>query len=71
MPIYEYRCDECETEFEKLVRAFREEVSCPDCGSAAVERRLSTFAFASSGNEPRPSRGGRCGCGRGGCGCGH
>ena len=70
MPIYEYRCEDCEKPFEKLVRAFREEVSCPACGSGEVERLLSTFAlsgFASSA----PQAGGGCGCGRGGCGCGH
>jgi putative FmdB family regulatory protein len=70
MPIYEYRCEECETAFEKLVRAFRESVSCPECGSAAVERLLSTFALSSSSGSST-SRGGGCGCGRGGCGCGH
>jgi len=69
MPIYEYRCEECEAPFEKLVKAFHEPVACPDCGSATVERLLSTFAMASTGSSPRP--GGGCGCGRGSCGCGH
>jgi len=68
MPIYEYRCQDCETAFEKLVRAFREDVSCPECGSASLERLLSTFAMSGAGS---PSGGGGCGCGRGGCGCRH
>jgi putative FmdB family regulatory protein len=69
MPIYEYRCEECDEPFEKLVRAFREEVACPHCGSGEVERLLSTFAM--SGLSPSaPAPGGSC-CGRGGCGCGH
>lgn len=69
MPIYEYRCEECDQAFEKLVRAFRETATCPGCGSDKVERRFSTFAMsgASGGS---PSSGGGCGCGRGGCGCG-
>ena len=46
MPIYEYRCEDCEKPFEKLVRAFREEVACPECGSGEVERLLSTFAMS-------------------------
>ena len=46
MPIYEYRCEDCEKPFEKLVRAFREEVACPACGSGEVERLLSTFAMS-------------------------
>ena len=68
MPIYEFRCEDCEKPFEKLVRAFREEVACPECGSASVERLLSTFAM-SGGPSPSSSSGGGC-CGRGGCGCG-
>lgn len=68
MPIYEYRCETCEKPFEKLVATFREEVACPDCGSAFVERLLSTFAM-SGGSSARESAGGGC-CGRGGCGCG-
>lgn len=71
MPIYEYRCAECEKPFEMLVRAFREEVQCPRCGSPRVERLLSTFAMSRpSGMAAAPSGGG-CGCGRGGCGCAH
>ena len=69
MPIYEYRCEECDQAFEKLVRAFRDETTCPDCGSAKVERLLSTFAM-SGGSVGSPSKGGGCGCGRSGCGCG-
>jgi putative FmdB family regulatory protein len=69
MPLYEYRCEDCETAFEKLVRAFREEVRCPECGSGTVEKLLSTFALSSSSRLP-PGSGGGCGCGRGGCGCG-
>jgi putative FmdB family regulatory protein len=70
MPLYEYRCSDCETSFEKLVRSWTEEVSCPSCASALVEKQLSTFAFAGTEGSSGP-RGGGCGCGRGGCGCGH
>ena len=49
MPIYEYICDECKTEYEKLVLAKSEKVSCPKCGSAKKTLQLSTFA-AHSGN---------------------
>ena len=68
MPIYEYRCENCDKPFEKIVRAFREEVACPACGSASVERLLSTFAMSGGSSVPASSGGG-C-CGRGGCGCG-
>jgi putative FmdB family regulatory protein len=49
VPIYEFVCESCDHEFEELVGAhvgLREsEVRCPECGSEAVERRLSrTYA---------------------------
>ena len=43
MPIYDYGCRECGRAFEELVRSDTI-VSCPGCGSAAVERRLSVPA---------------------------
>ena len=71
MPLYEYRCGSCGMAFEKYVRAWGEEVSCPVCTSARVEKLVSSFAFASAGGAVTGSMGGGCGCGRGGCGCGH
>ena len=73
MPLYEYRCDACDGRFELLVRRFNDPAACPDCGSAVVEKLLSTFAMAASDAAPAtwggPSSGGAC-CG-GGCGCAH
>jgi predicted nucleic acid-binding Zn ribbon protein len=40
MPIYEYRCNQCQNEFEKLV--FK-------CKSKKVNRVMSAFAFSSGG----------------------
>jgi putative FmdB family regulatory protein len=62
MPIYEYVCSRCNARFEKLVRRFGDEVSCPSCESAAVDRQLSVFAVAVSA--ATPSFGG---CGEGAC----
>jgi len=70
MPIYEYRCGDCEKSFETYVRAWGEAVSCPACQGGRVEKQLSTFAFAGASGFTS-SVGGGCGCGRGGCGCGH
>ncbi len=72
MPLYEYQCAACHTRFERYVRAFGEEVSCPECHSPGVEKQLSTFAMAAgagggANSAPTP-RGGCCG---GGCGCAH
>jgi putative FmdB family regulatory protein len=58
MPIYEYVCDECKAEYEKLVLAKGERVSCPKCGSGRKTQQLSTFA-AHSGNGTTASAKGR------------
>ncbi len=40
MPIYEYSCEECENQFEELVRG-DEIPQCPSCGSENLERLIS------------------------------
>ena len=46
VPIYEFECESCGHRFEELVGSHvgREtaDVGCPECGSAQVERQLST-----------------------------
>ncbi len=45
MPIYEFECQDCNENFEKLVRiAGVSEVTCPSCGSARTKKKISTFA---------------------------
>ena len=46
MPLYEFQCTDCKDEFEELVRssAAIAEVSCPECGSQHVRRKVSLFA---------------------------
>lgn len=44
MPIFEYRCEDCGTKFEKLVRRPTEAVECPSCGQSHLKTELSTFA---------------------------
>ncbi len=49
MPIYEFECDDCGTPFESLVIGFStENVTCPECKSKDIKKKLSSFAF--SGN---------------------
>lgn len=45
MPIYDYHCDDCGNDFEKLVRSMfnQETISCPDCGGQHVKKAISLF----------------------------
>ena len=76
MPVYEYRCPDCTTLFEKRVSFADAErgALCPSCGTSA-RKLLSTFAAigVAGGAEagapaPRASGGGGGCCGGGCCG---
>ncbi len=51
MPIYEYRCNECGHEFEKLVRLMSgtPEIECPNCHSKNCKKAISLFGTSQSG----------------------
>jgi putative FmdB family regulatory protein len=45
MPIYEYRCEACGTQFEELVSASAKSgPPCPSCGAKKPKRLYSMFA---------------------------
>jgi len=71
MPIYEYVCDDCKSQFEKIVINRQQEISCPTCSSKKATIQLSVFSSAIAGGSAKssgpPSGSGGC-CG-GGCGC--
>ena len=82
MPIYEYRCADCDRSFEALVRPGDRGAQCPKCHGSKLTREMSTFAARSNGNGAAAAEaalasssasngssfsGGGC-CG-GGCGC--
>jgi len=65
MPVFEYRCEDCGTKFEKLVRGNGDAVRCPSCGEAHVKTELSTFATHSGKSRQSdsglpPCAGGMC-----------
>ncbi len=77
MPIYEYRCADCERSFEAFVRPGRDDAECRSCHGSKLVRELSVFAACGGSNgdasaaaaiasNGRPSGGGCCG---GACGC--
>ncbi len=51
MPIYEYKCSNCDHKFEILHRSITkvEDVNCPKCKSAEIKKMLSTFSASFNG----------------------
>lgn len=51
MPIYEYRCESCAFELEKLQKMSEDRlVDCPECGQPALKRLVSAVAFRLKGS---------------------
>ena len=48
MPLFEFNCPSCETEFTELLFRYDPEVlaavACPECGGGEVVRKISAFA---------------------------
>ncbi|MDD9820260.1 MAG: zinc ribbon domain-containing protein [Nitrospira sp.] len=53
MPVYEYRCNACQYQFELLqsVTARQEDTSCPQCHQVNVHRLMSAFASQIKGEQ--------------------
>lgn len=69
MPIYEYHCESCESDFEVLQRIGEDEkdLHCPQCGHDKVKKQFSAFATAGGGTRREAaSKSSRSGCGAGG-----
>jgi putative FmdB family regulatory protein len=85
MPIYEYRCADCDRSFEAFVRPGDGSAQCPNCHGSKLTREMSTFAaradngddaaaavasaMANSGTSNGGGFSGGGGCCGGGCGC--
>ncbi|MEJ6510567.1 MAG: zinc ribbon domain-containing protein [Actinomycetota bacterium] len=76
MPLYDYKCPECDTTFEarRSMAEASDPVDCPN-GHAGSRRLLSVFATVGGSSNssapvpaPMPHAGGH-GCGGGMCGC--
>jgi len=64
MPIYEYRCKDCETVFETFVSSISDadKVVCKKCESKNVEKQISTFSSKLSGGSSNAPAGALSGC---------
>ncbi len=71
MPIFEYRCQDCGAQFEKISYAANTKILCKKCSSSRVEKLLSVFAVSGTSGDRLPAESGPCPCGaprRGMCG---
>lgn len=74
MPIYEYACQDCDQDFELLIRGDDQPV-CPACGGVHLNKQFSVVAAHSANTRSLPvcqppAASGGCGlpqCGTGGC----
>jgi putative FmdB family regulatory protein len=64
MPIYEYRCKDCNIVFETFVSSITDadKVICKKCESRNVEKQISTFASKSTGSSSGAPAGALSGC---------
>ncbi len=45
MPLYDFKCEDCSTKFEKFASMFKaDRVECPKCGSTRVTKLFSLFS---------------------------
>jgi putative FmdB family regulatory protein len=73
MPLYEYHCETCESDFTKrrAIKEADEKIECPECTADQVTRKMSLFvAFTKSDRGMASFGGGGGGCCGGSCGCG-
>ncbi|NOY72013.1 MAG: zinc ribbon domain-containing protein [Gammaproteobacteria bacterium] len=51
MPIYEYRCESCHYDFEKLQKMSDPELTeCPECGKSSLKKLVSAAGFRLKGS---------------------
>lgn len=67
MPIFEYQCASCGSEFEILVRSSTPAPECPACHGTELRKKLSAFAAITGGAPVRAELPSACqGCGNAG-----
>jgi putative FmdB family regulatory protein len=60
MPIYEYKCNECDEDFEELVSGTNAEILCPKCKSGNVRKKFSLFGMSGVEKPVTSSTGAGC-----------
>ena len=69
MPIFRYKCLECQAEFELLLPRFDSPAECPGCGSEQLEKQLNLIGAISSKSKNNCAMSSYCPASSGGCCC--
>ena len=64
MPIFEYICQDCGRNFERIVPRHDSTTDCPDCNSERIEKQLSVFAVSGGSADSDAPSYDAPGCGR-------
>lgn len=51
MPIFEYQCAHCGSEFELLINSSTPNITCPECTGSDVKKLFSLFAVKSGAKQ--------------------
>jgi putative FmdB family regulatory protein len=76
MPLFEYKCNDCNTKYEVLHKSISNpsDVICPNCNSLNAKKLLSTFSASISdslgSSDSNGCTDGSCGLPSGGCASG-
>jgi putative FmdB family regulatory protein len=60
MPIFEYKCQDCGAQFEKIIISSFNSVLCVKCESPKVDKLLSVFAVAKGSRSATAFEAGPC-----------
>ncbi|AID58004.1 zinc ribbon domain protein, CxxC_CxxC_SSSS superfamily [Geotalea daltonii FRC-32] len=53
MPIFEYHCQSCGNDFEKILKTSGEDsATCPECGSKRTRKKISAFSEIKKTSKP-------------------
>ncbi len=51
MPIFEYKCEKCGKNFEKIIRGKTSQTDCIYCGSSETTKQISSFSASGAGGK--------------------
>jgi len=60
MPIFEYKCQDCGAQFEKIITSASGSVLCGKCASPRVDKLISVFAVVKGSHSATSFEAGPC-----------